>query len=108
MRALIAGLLALMVAVPAAAKTYSAERFDSRIRILPSGALEIVETVVFRFEGGTFDHVFRDLSRRRTDDIEVISAEMDGRELAVWQRVRTGRSAGSVEGARQVAIRPTR
>ena len=91
MRALIAGLLALMVAVPAAAKTYSAERFDARIRILPSGALEIVETVVFRFEGGTFDHVFRDLSRRRTDDIEVISAEMDGRELPF------GNESGQVE-----------
>jgi uncharacterized membrane protein YgcG len=91
MRALIAALLALMVAVPAAAKTYSAERFDARIRILPNGALEIVETVVFRFEGGTFDHVFRDLSRRRTDDIVVISAEMDGRELSF------GNQPGQVE-----------
>jgi len=91
MRALIAALLALMVAVPAVAKTYSADRFDSRIRILQDGALEIVETVVFRFEGGTFDHVFRDLSRRRTDDIEIISAEMDGRELPF------GTQSGQVE-----------
>ena len=67
MRALIATLLALMVAVPAAAKTYSADRFDTRVRILDDGSLEVVETVVFRFEGGTFEHVFRDLSRRRTE-----------------------------------------
>ena len=92
MRALIAALLALMVAAPAAAaKTYSAERFDTRIRILQDGALEVVETVVFRFEGGTFEHVFRDLSRRRTDGLEVVSAEMDGRELPF------GNQTGQVE-----------
>jgi hypothetical protein len=93
-RALIAScvaLVALMVAVPAAAKTYSAERFDSRIRILPDGAIEVVETIVFRFEDGTFEHVFRDLPRRRTDGIEVVSAEMDGRTLGF------GSESGQVE-----------
>ena len=92
MRALIASLLLLLVAAPAAAeKTYSAERFDARLRILPDGAMEVVETVVFRFESGTFQYVFRDLSRRRTDDIEIVSAEMDGRALAF------GNESGQVE-----------
>ena len=83
MRALIASLIAVLVlsVVPeAAAKTYAAERFDSRIRILPNGSIEVVETVVFRFEG-EFKYVYRELSRRRTDDIEVVSAGMDGRTL---------------------------
>ncbi len=92
MRALIASLLLLLVAAPAAAeKTYSAQRFDARLRILPDGAMEVVETVVFRFESGTFQHVFRELSRRRTDGIEIVSAEMDGRALAF------GKESGQVE-----------
>jgi Predicted membrane protein (DUF2207) C-terminal domain/Predicted membrane protein (DUF2207) N-terminal domain len=94
MRALIASLLLLLVATatPAAAeKTYSAERFDAHLRILPDGAMEVVETVVFRFESGPFQHVFRDLPRRRTDDIKIVSAEMDGRALAF------GKESGQVE-----------
>ena len=92
MRALIASLLLLLVAAPAAAeKTYSAQRFDARLRILPDGAMEVVETIVFRFESGTFQHVFRELSRRRTDGIEIVSAEMDGRALAF------GKESGQVE-----------
>lgn len=50
-RALIASLIAvvtLSIVPEAAARTYAAERFDSRIRILPNGSLEVVETVVFR------------------------------------------------------------
>jgi hypothetical protein len=82
MRTLMASLLALLVvAAPAEAeKTYTAERFDSRIRILQDGAIEVVETVVFRFEG-EFKHVFRELPTRRTDAIDIISAEMDGLAL---------------------------
>lgn len=99
MRTLIASLLALTVAAPAAAKTYSAERFDVRIRILQGGAMEVVETVVFRFEDGTFDHVFRDLPRRRTDAIEIVSAEMDGRPLSF------GRESGQVEIRRESKLR---
>jgi hypothetical protein len=83
MRSLIASLLALAIAAPAAAagKRYSAERFDSTIRVLDAGAIEVVETVVFRFEGGPFKEVFRELPRRRTDGIEIVSAAMDGRQL---------------------------
>ena len=99
MRTLIASLLALAIAAPAAAKSYSAERFDTRIRILPDGAVQVVETVVFRFVGGTFEHVYRDLSRRRADDIEVVSAEMDGRTLPV------GGEPGQVEIRRRSNVR---
>jgi hypothetical protein len=68
-------------AAPAHAKSYSAERFDSTVRILPGGAIEVTETVVFRFEDGTFRHVYRDLRTRHTDGIEIVSASMDGRVL---------------------------
>ena len=63
----------------AEAKSYSAERFDSRIRVVDGGALEVTETVTFRFESGTFSRVFRDIPRRRTDGIEILRASMDGR-----------------------------
>jgi hypothetical protein len=75
-----------LVAAPAAAKTYWAERFDSTIRVLPDGAIEVTELVVYRFDDGTFDHVFRDIPRRRTDRIEVRYAEMDGRRLPFGSR----------------------
>jgi Predicted membrane protein (DUF2207) len=101
MRALIAPLiavLALSIVPEAAAKTYTAERFDSRIRILPNGAIEVVETVVFRFEG-QFKYVYRELSRRHTDDIEIVSAEMDGRTLSF------GSESGQVEVRRRSNVR---
>ncbi len=101
MRTLIASLVAfLMAAAPAAAanKTYSAERFDSRIRILPSGSIEVVETVVFRFEG-EFTHVFRELPTRRTEGIDIVSAQMDGQTLPF------GKGPGQVEVRRQSKVR---
>jgi hypothetical protein len=101
MRAPIASLiavLALSIVPEAAAKTYAAERFDSRIRILANGSIEVVETVVFRFEG-EFKFVYRELSRRRTDDIEVVSAGMDGRLLPF------GTEPGQVEVRRGSNVR---
>ena len=75
------GLTLALAATPAAAKSYSAERFDASIRILPGGHLEVTETVVFRFEDGTFERVFREIPTRRTDDVEVTRATMDGHAL---------------------------
>ena len=97
MRSLIASLLALAIAAPAAAasKSYSAERFDARIRVLDAGALEVVETVVFRFEGGPFKEVFRELPRRHTDGIEIVGAEMDGRPLAIGDELKVDNSEGN-------------
>ncbi len=63
----------------ASAKSYSADAFNSHVRVLPGGALEVTETVVFRFESGTFEHVFREIPTRRTDGIEIVSASMDDR-----------------------------
>ena len=91
MRCLIAVLLVALTAAPAAAKSYSAERFDSRIRVLADGNIEVVETVVFRFESGSFDHVFREIPSRRTDGVEIVSASMDGRDLEF------GKKSGQVE-----------
>jgi hypothetical protein len=73
----------LLLGGAAEAKTYSAERFDSYIRMLADGAIEVTETVVFRFDDGTFTYVFREIPRRRTNGIEILQATMDGRELPV-------------------------
>jgi hypothetical protein len=77
--ALVASLL--LSATPALAKSYSAERFDSVVRVLADGSLEVTETVVFRFEDGTFREVFREIPLRRTDGIDVVGAEMQGQQL---------------------------
>lgn len=71
-------LLALVLAAPAAANDYRAERFDSRIEVLKGGDLRITETIVFRFEEGTFKTAFRLIPTRRTDGVEFVSAAMDG------------------------------
>ena len=91
MRSLLATLLLVMSAVPAAAKTYFVERFDARVRVVSGGAIEVTETVVFQFQDGSFDHVFREIPTRHTDGIDVLSAAMDGRALAFGTR------AGEVE-----------
>lgn len=77
--------------VHAEAKSYSAERFDSHIRILAGGTVEVTETVVFRFVDGPFTFVFREIPKRGTDSIEVVRATMDGRALP------TGNQPGQVE-----------
>ena len=73
--------LVAALARPASAKSYSAERFDSVVRVLADGSLDVTETVVFRFTDGTFKEVFREVPVRRTDGVEVIRAEMEGQLL---------------------------
>ncbi|MEW6180480.1 MAG: CPBP family glutamic-type intramembrane protease [Chloroflexota bacterium] len=63
---------------PAAAKSYSAERFDVEIQVQPNGDLLVTETVVFHFEGGPFTFAFREVSKNELDRLEFISAGMDG------------------------------
>jgi hypothetical protein len=70
-----------LFAASAYAKSYTAERFDSLVRVLPDGTLDVTERVVFRFEDGTFREVFREIPLRRTDGIEVVGAEIQGRRL---------------------------
>jgi hypothetical protein len=89
------GLLLLLACAagvtPAEAKTYVAERFDSRVEVLRGGDLRVIETVVFRFERGSFKEVFREIPSQNSDGIEFVRASMDGRTLP------PGRSAGEVE-----------
>ncbi len=84
----------LLCAVPlsvGAAKSYSAERFDVDWNLTESGLLEVTETVVFRFEGGPFTYVYRDLPTDYSDGIWGIEASLDGQPLA------QGTQAGQVE-----------
>ena len=91
-RFLCAVTLLLALAAPAAANEYTAERFDSRIEVLRGGSLRVTESIVFRFEEGTFTKVFRVIPTRRTDGIEFVSASMDGTDFPVG----TGRGNVSV------------
>ena len=96
--------LALGVAAPAVAKSTGRNRFDARIRLLPGGDLEVVETVVFRFETGTFDHVFREIPSRHTDGIEIVSASMDGRAFPHRRGCQSPRGETGIANARPVAF----
>ena len=71
-------LVTLAVAAPAAANDYKAERFDARGEVLQGGDLRVTETIVFRFENGTFTKVERVIPSRRTDGVEFVEASMDG------------------------------
>jgi len=68
-----------LVAVPAAAQgagDYKAKRFD--VTVTPVGSnLDVVETIVFEFQSGTFKRVWREISASRTDGIEILDARMD-------------------------------
>lgn len=74
-------LLALLVPLPAAAKSYRAERYDVDLAIQPDGSLVVTETVVFAFVGGPFTFVFRDLAYAELDEIDRLQASMDGTPL---------------------------
>ena len=82
-RLILAAVLWLSVVAPAVANEYRAERFDSRIEVLTGGNLRVTETIVFRFEDGTFKKVFRVIPTRRTDGVDFISASMDGVDFPV-------------------------
>ena len=53
---------------------------------------------MFRFEG-EFTHVFRELPRRRTDAIDIVSAGMDGQAMPF------GKGPGQVEVQRESKVR---
>ncbi len=73
------------------AKTYSAERFDQAITIQHDGSLLVEETVIFKFTGGPFTYVYRNLPTDKTDGISILSATMDERTMP------RGTGAGQVE-----------
>ena len=96
-RSLLAALLLFIAAAPATAKEYHAERFDARIVALENGALQVTETIVFRFVEGTFTKVFRRVPTRRTDGIEFVSASMDGTPFTLGKgpgQINMGRKEG--------------
>ncbi len=74
-------LAALMLTAAMAEKAYSADRYDVIIAVQPDGSLIITENVEFRFEGGPFTYVNRQLEFNHLDEIDRLQAEMDGQEL---------------------------
>jgi hypothetical protein len=82
-------LLAQQQAAPA--KEYSAERFDVSIAVQEGGSLIITEAVTFKFVGGPFTFVFRDIPTDKTDGISISSASMNG------QTIQQGTGAGQIE-----------
>lgn len=92
-------LLTLAVAAPGAANDYKAERFDARIEVLQGGSLRVTETIVFRFEEGTFSKVERVIPTRRTDGVEFVAASMDAAPFP------QGEGAGHVNVRRKDRLR---
>ncbi len=72
-------------------KSYSADRFDVDVAAQYDRSLLVEETVTFRFVGGPFSFVFRELPTDHTDGITDIVAGMDG---AAWPQ---GTGPGQVE-----------
>jgi hypothetical protein len=62
-------------------KSYSADRFDVDLAIQPGGSLIVTETVDFRFVGGPFTYVFRDLTFNEIEGIDRLQASLDGAVL---------------------------
>ena len=99
MRTFLSALILVLLPAVAAAKDYTAERFDSRIEVLHGGSLRVTETIVIRFEEGTFKFFYRTIPTRRTDGIDFVSASMDGRQMSV------GEGEGQVEVRRKEGLR---
>mgnify|MGYP003372949537 FL=1 len=59
-------------------KSYSADRFDVDVAAQTDRSLLVEETVAFRFVGGPFSFVFRELPTDHTDGITDIVAGVDG------------------------------
>ncbi|GHO87221.1 DUF2207 domain-containing protein [Dictyobacter formicarum] len=78
-------------ALAAGDKTYSADNFNVTINIQNNGDLFITEAVTFRFVGGPFSFVYREIPTDRTDNISVVGASIDGKAMD------QGTTAGSYE-----------
>jgi hypothetical protein len=94
-------LSAVPLGVHAAGKSYMAERFDVEWNLLADGVLDVTETVEFRFEGGPFTFVYRELPEDYSDGISNIQASLDGQPLPV------GEGAGQYEVSGSDPVRIT-
>ncbi len=74
-----------------AAKSYQAERYAVQIAVQTDGSLAVTETIVFRFDGGPFTYVFRELAYTELDGIDQVQAALDGQTLT------TGTGPGQAE-----------
>lgn len=79
---------------------YKAQRFD--VHLTPRGPdLDVVETIVFEFQSGTFRKVWRDVPAAKTDGLEIGEARMDGALLprgdGVGQVAVSGRNRARVQ-----------
>src|SRR5215472_12532537 len=74
-----------------AAKSYRADEFDVSAAIASGGTMDVTETVTFRFTGGPFTFVTRQLPTDNTDGISITSASMDDQTMS------EGTSAGQYE-----------
>ena len=74
--------VAVAAATVVAAKEHVAERYDVDAAVRADGSLVIEEEIAFRFTGGEYTYVNREIPADNTDGVEVLGAAMDGRELA--------------------------
>lgn len=68
----------LLGSIPGYSKSYSADRCDVRVEVKPDAGVLVTESMRFRFTGGPFTYVFRDLPLRAVDDIRDIETTVDG------------------------------
>ena len=99
MRTLLIALILAIAPAAAYAKEYTAEKFDSRVEVLKGGSVRVTETIVLRFEEGTFTFFYRTIPTRRTDGVDFVSASMDGQVFPV------GENEGQVEVRRKEGLR---
>ncbi|TMC15620.1 MAG: DUF2207 domain-containing protein, partial [Chloroflexi bacterium] len=88
-------------ALAAPAKEYGAEHFDQQITIQNDGTLLIKERVIFKFLGGPFTFVYREIPTDKTDGIIIQSAYMDEHLLP------EGTDAGQVEITQSNPVKAT-
>ena len=101
LRLLLPAVWLVACAVPVAAKSYSADRFEVTARLLADRSLIIEERITFRFQGGDYTYVFREIPQDRTDGVRDLEAEMDGVPF------RTGAGPGSIELKEGRSVRVT-
>jgi uncharacterized protein (TIGR04222 family) len=87
--------LALVLSTPAYAKSAVAQRFDTLVHVEVGGSVEVTETLIFRFEGGPFTEIVREVPTRNTDGVEILDAWIDGEPVAFGDAVGQARIEGS-------------